>query len=137
MNMTTPLDPNWDAGDRDAGDRAAGNRAAGADRSAPEAGGASRPDPFYRDSVAGPAGPLGQAAAGGGGGPAPAAEVAWEGPTQAGRRTYPIADLDVRVRSIKGVEPPTNQPWYGIGFWAAFKRALAKGATFSGRASRG
>jgi len=35
------------------------------------------------------------------------------------------------------VEPPLDQPWYGIGFGAAFKRAFKKYATFSGRASRG
>jgi uncharacterized membrane protein YhaH (DUF805 family) len=63
--------------------------------------------------------------------------VSWRGTTQAGRQTYPIQDAGVRLRSISGVEPPLNQPWYGIGFGAAFRRALRKGGAFAGRASPG
>jgi uncharacterized membrane protein YhaH (DUF805 family) len=33
-------------------------------------------------------------------------------------------------------EPNLHDPWYGIGPWAAFKRAFAKYGVFSGRASR-
>jgi len=35
------------------------------------------------------------------------------------------------------VEPPLDQPWYGIGFMPAVKRFFKKYATFTGRASRG
>ncbi|MDR3107663.1 MAG: DUF805 domain-containing protein [Bifidobacteriaceae bacterium] len=56
-------------------------------------------------------------------------EPAADGLTTYGRLTYPI---------LVGltVDPPLNQPWYGIGMRAAVKRGFKKCATFSGRASR-
>jgi uncharacterized membrane protein YhaH (DUF805 family) len=58
-------------------------------------------------------------------------------PTQAGRKTYEVADPNVVLRSMSGVAPALNQPWYGIGFRDAVKRAWQKQTEFSGRASRG
>ncbi|MBR6459349.1 MAG: DUF805 domain-containing protein [Actinomycetaceae bacterium] len=51
---------------------------------------------------------------------------------QQGTPAYPAAPAPVYV-----VEPPLDQPWYGIDIVNATKRFFQKYATFSGRASRG
>jgi uncharacterized membrane protein YhaH (DUF805 family) len=108
----------------------------------------SPPDPFYRGPVAGqplpaPAygppgggqggyGPAGYGATGYGAtgyGQAQAAALPYVPPTYPQTYALPTA-------AFVG-EPPLNQPWYGIGFLAAVKRAFQKYATFRGRASRG
>ncbi|MDR2567052.1 MAG: DUF805 domain-containing protein [Bifidobacteriaceae bacterium] len=96
------------------------------------------PDPFYREYAAAepqavgvhPPGPEDPAAP-------PVPDPAEQFPTQAGRRTYELPNPDIVLRSMTGVKPALNQPWYGIGFTDAFKRAFQKQGDFSGRASRG
>lgn len=51
--------------------------------------------------------------------------------------SYPTASPYANPVYVTAVEPPLDQPWYGIGMINAIKRFFKKYATFSGRASRG
>lgn len=50
---------------------------------------------------------------------------------------YQSQGIPAYTAPVYVMEPPLDQPWYGIGFGQAFVRFWKKYATFSGRASRG
>lgn len=68
-----------------------------------------------------------------GGADSPYSNMAYPGAAQAAGDYYG----QQAYGTMYGVEPPLDQPWYGIDFVNAIKRFFKKYVVFSGRASRG